>query len=211
MILLKRIYRFTVVILIILLLNTCNKDENESMSCSNTYIVAEDSLNVCNEVVKIDTILVTKNYESPHASDHNYFDLDINNDKLIDLQFSTYYNESTEGWAVEFGCNIHQIDSSLEFLIGANKNYLAIRNINDTIGLSDIWESKDMIKLSYGYFENCPPICPGLIVQINRDLQNKYIGFRIKEQSLINYFWISFDIKCFNTITLKEIGRTRNN
>jgi hypothetical protein len=141
----------------------------------------------------------------------HYYSMDINNDSTNDLKFSSFFQSSAGGFWGEGGVSI--VISNGEILKDTlNSNFASILKLNDTIMDDTNWIGNTTLKISYYYWSQCPPLCPGYNYQINMHDTNRYIGYRSITLNDTLYGWIKISI---NGSILKvmewAINKTTNN
>jgi hypothetical protein len=152
--------------------------------------------------INIDTTLNCV-YEYP-------YEIDLDNDKEVDLIFKPFYDTWGHGSITRYGCFIENKNYSLDFLVGLDTNYMDIKNSMDTIRYNNNWLSKHIINLSFTEQTMYPFDYIRITTDsINTDFENKFIGFRIIDNSDTNYYWIKLSASKGCDFYLKELGRKK--
>lgn len=193
---------------ILLLFAACKKQNDNKDLCNQDYIIAGDSLSFCYEITKIDSGFYY--WSNP------LFEIDLDNDNEFDLKFVSYHHAAYHGYDIDEGGYIQGQNPLVELLISSDTNYVSFKNQMDTINMDNSWIANvKQKKLScQSYFIQYSPFTGEYWTDyqdtVNRSIDEKYIGVRIKDTAYTKYYWIKVSIREYNHIFIHEYGKQKS-
>jgi hypothetical protein len=154
------------------------------------YVKSQEKFIIAGNSLSTTVVEFSPNVSINSQSGYSY-ELDIDNNEIIDLYFFGYNSSGTGGFFSNNGVYLNIYNGEI-LCNSSNIMWAFIFNEGDTIKNSNSWSNSNSKNITYHSVQYCPPTCPSSSSYTNCSLDNKYLGYRLFNNSDTIYYWVKF-------------------